>query len=197
MTEAVANRLGNHYPLPKYVHTVGAEWSPCLRYRYALWRLWGDDPRATIACFIGMNPSSADEHHDDPTVRKCRGYAERWGYAGLLMLNAWAIRGTDPAEALQADQEPIGPDNDAWIADFAHRGHLPLEHGDRAPINLFVAAWGNPGTQQGRGAAVTQLVTRHRPLHALGTTQAGQPKHPSRLAYATALTLYHPRGTAR
>ena len=47
--------------------------SPCRRYRYALWRRWGDGPPAM---FIGLNPSTAD----DPTIR----YAEATSVASHL-----------------------------------------------------------------------------------------------------------------
>lgn len=182
-------RLGRKHRLPENVHTVGAVWSPCGRYRYALWRVWGE-PGDPIAAFIGMNPSSADAHHDDATVQRCRGFAWRWSYAGLLMLNAWGIRGTDPEEALAEGQDPIGADNDDLIARHADRGILALSESTEAPIGLWVAAWGNQGARQGRGEAVAGIVAQSRYVYCLGRTKSGHPRHPSRIGYDTALELF-------
>lgn len=70
----------------------GAEFSPCRRYRYVLWRTW--DPAAGSVNFIGLNPSTADEQVDDPTIRCCIGFARDWGYGGLVMTNLFAIPAT-------------------------------------------------------------------------------------------------------
>lgn len=73
-----------------------ARFSDCRRYRYTLTRRFADGP--TVA-FIGLNPSTADEHADDPTIRRCLGFAKRWGYGELVMLNLYALRSTDPPAA--------------------------------------------------------------------------------------------------
>jgi len=179
------NRLGKQESLPDDVHTVGAEFSDCGQYRYALWRIWGA-PGDAIAAFIGMNPSSATADADDTTVRQCGKYARRWGYSGLLMLNIWAIRGTDPAEALRGDVDPVGPENNGWIVAYAEDGWLtyPDEAG-AAPagehrIGLFVAAWGAQGAMNNRGEQVARRITHWRNLYCLGTTKGGHPWHPSR-----------------
>src|SRR4051812_29172166 len=79
----------------------GAELSPCRRYRYELWRKWDE---GEVCCFIGLNPSTADETTDDATIRKCRKYAKRWGFAGMLMLNVFAFRATNPADMKAAQK---------------------------------------------------------------------------------------------
>lgn len=196
------NRLGKQEQLPSDVHTVGAEFSDCGLYRYALWRIWGA-PGGPIAAFIGMNPSSADAHHDDATVRKCGQYARRWGYAGMLMINLWAIRGTDPEEALRGDMDPVGPKNDAWLEEFAETSMLDAgQFGlDWCPIGIFVAAWGNQGARAlngaPRGAVVAEMLTRHQDLCCLGITKAGQPKHPARISNDLEPVLYRRRKEAK
>ena len=82
-----------------------AEFSPCRTYRYALWRWW--DRSRPYAMFIGLNPSTADEVNNDPTVSRCIGYSRRWGYGGLCMTNIFAYRSTDPAR-MKAHSAPIG-----------------------------------------------------------------------------------------
>jgi hypothetical protein len=105
--------------------------SACRAYRYVLWREFGgllDDSRYVM--FIGLNPSTADETNDDPTVRRCIGYTSAWGYGALCMTNLFALRATDPALMLKAD-DPVGPDNDTHLVEFA-RG-----------ADVIVAAWGS------------------------------------------------------
>ncbi len=71
-----------------------AELSKCRAYRYALWRTW--DESKPFAMFVGLNPSTADELEDDPTIRRCINFSKLWGYGGLCMVNLFAYRATDP-----------------------------------------------------------------------------------------------------
>lgn len=71
-----------------------AELSKCRTYRYALWRTW--DESKPFAMFVGLNPSTADELEDDPTIRRCINFSKLWGYGGLCMVNLFAYRATDP-----------------------------------------------------------------------------------------------------
>lgn len=80
--------------------------SPCGRYRYELTRRWAPGP---LVGWVMLNPSRADAHTDDPTVRRCVGFAHRWGYGGLIIRNLYALRATDPA-ALADHLDPVGPD---------------------------------------------------------------------------------------
>lgn len=81
-------------------------------YRYALTRQW--DPALPWTAFVMLNPSTADAFEVDPTVRRCLGYAKDWGSGGLLVLNAFALRSTEP-EALYGHGAPVGVDNDYAI----------------------------------------------------------------------------------
>lgn len=136
----------------------GAAFSPCRRYRYALWRMW--DEERPIVLFVCLNPSAADEARDDPTVRRCLGYARAWGFGGLRLANLFALRATDPAALRRAD-DPTGPANDRWIARMAQGA------------SRVVLAWGNQGGE--RGDAVR---ARLPDPHCLRLTRSGQPAHP-------------------
>jgi hypothetical protein len=141
----------------------GAKFSPCRRYRYALWRRWG--PGKLIA-FIGLNPSTADERDDDPTIRRCLGFTRAWGGEALVMLNLFAWRATFPADLKRA-AHPIGDDNDAAIVALA------------GAADTVVAAWGVDGAWRHRGFVVAaKLRAAGVPLLCLGRTKAGQPRHP-------------------
>lgn len=138
----------------------GATFSPCRTYRYSLLRQWEPDKGRVL--FIGLNPSTADETQDDPTIRRCVGYAKAWGYGGICMANLFAYRATDPRD-MKAAADPIGPDTD-WSL-----GVLASEAG------LVVAAWGAHGCYLGRGEKVRRMLS---PLHYLRLTKDGSPGHP-------------------
>lgn len=133
--------------------------SPCGRYRYMLGRRW-DDGDAVM--FLMLNPSTADADIDDPTIRRCMGFARSWGYAALTVGNLFALRATDPRELRKAD-DPIGPENDGWLLRMA-RDHRRV-----------VAAWGNHGCYLGRSAAVREMIPG---LHRLRVSKEGEPCHP-------------------
>lgn len=142
---------------------TGALFSPCRTWRYALWRSWSAGSRVA---FIGVNPSTADEHQDDPTIRRCIGFAKHWGYDGLVMLNLFAYRTPYPS-VMKVFQDPIGPDNDSAIERLA------------SACSLRIAAWGVNGTFLGRDETVKHMMTRiGKPLSCLGRTAAGHPRHP-------------------
>lgn len=133
--------------------------SPCRAYRYALWRRWGRGP---YAMFVGLNPSTADETNDDPTIRRCIGFARAWGYEALCMTNLFAFRATQPADMKKA-ADPVGWENDRTLRDLAIRA------------GVVVAAWGAHGTYKGRDQSVRLLVPG---LHYLRLTKDGHPGHP-------------------
>lgn len=112
--------------------------------------------------FIGLNPSTADEVQDDPTVRRCIRYAQSWGYGALCMANIFAYRATDPRIMMEA-ADPVGPDNDYQLVELAARA------------SVIIAAWGVHGTFQGRGDAVRSMLPN---LHYLRLTKDGSPAHP-------------------
>ncbi|MHB1702544.1 MAG: DUF1643 domain-containing protein, partial [Acidobacteriaceae bacterium] len=123
-------------------HT-GATFSPCGKYRYTLWRTW--DASKSSCLFLMLNPSTADEVDNDPTVERCQRRALAMGYGGLVVCNIFAYRSTDP-DALYSLDDPVGPGNDAAI----------LEQASRAA--LVVCGWGKHGALHGRGEAVLAML---------------------------------------
>lgn len=138
--------------------------SDCGRYRYRLGREWADGPTAV---FVMLNPSTADALRDDPTIRRCIGYAQRWGCGALMVANLYAWRATDPAD-LWTTEDSVGPENDAHLCAAVT---IAAESG--GPL---VAAWG-ANARQDRIDAVLALPGMDR-LAALAVTKSGQPRHP-------------------
>ena len=137
--------------------------SPCRKYRYVLWREFGGlFGTSRYVMFVGLNPSTADETEDDPTIRRCINFAKSWGYDAICMTNLFAFRATDPREMLLAD-EPIGLHNDQHLITCAH------------DASLVVAAWGTDGTHRGRDIEVIAMISN---LHCLKKTKDGHPGHP-------------------
>jgi hypothetical protein len=137
--------------------------SACGTYRYTLERQW--DAARPLVLFVMLNPSTADAELDDPTIRRCTGFARSWGYGGLLVGNLFAFRVTDPRELWQrVSFEAIGAHNDLWLARLTARA------------DYVVAAWGAQARAAGRARQVTQLLDV--PMHALALTQTGEPRHP-------------------
>lgn len=170
-------------PLPTMLKS-SATFSPCERYRYDLRRVW-DTSKPTLAV-IGLNPSTADEINNDPTVTRCIVRANMLGYGSLIMLNIFAFRATDP-EVMLAVDDPIGPDNDDAI-----RHHCYL-HAD-----TILAAWGCHGLHRSRHVEVTKMITMppvSRMLNCLGVNKNGQPKHPLYVSYETPLQVFKMRVT--
>lgn len=152
-----------------------AQFSACRTWRYTLSRWWGTLEQKRIA-FIGLNPSTADESKDDPTIRRCIGYAKAWGYGGLHMLNLFAFRATDPKK-MKLAADPIGPDNDLYIKRIA------------GITQVVVAAWGGNATfLPSRSEEIVDLIGER--LTCLGKTKGGHPKHPLYLKRAAALEFY-------
>lgn len=147
-----------------------AIYSDCERYRYSLTRVWKTD--APRALFIMLNPSTATERQNDPTVERCERRARALGYGAFRVTNIFAWRDTDP-RAMRAAPDPVGPDNDAAILGAARWA----DH--------IVAGWGAHGAHLGRGPLVEARLraANHQLMH-LGLTQAGHPKHPLYIAYA-------------
>lgn len=146
-----------------------ALYSPCGLYRYALTRDWGPGPRWL---FVMLNPSTATEVRNDPTVERCERRARALGAGGFAVANLFAFRATDP-RAMRAGADPVGPGNDAALADLAGRA------------DAILCAWGAHGAHLGRGRAVAAgLRATGRPLLHLGLTACGEPRHPLYVRYA-------------
>ena len=130
------------------------------KYRYVLTRIW-DEKKPTVV-FIGLNPSTADEEVDDETIRKCIGYAKRWGYGKLIMVNLFAFRSTDPS-MLKRVEDPVGPDNGSYIQKCVSES------------NLVIACWGNHGKLLNRDKALMGSLPN---LVCLKRNKNGTPHHP-------------------
>lgn len=146
-----------------------AVYSDCERYRYLLTRTW--DAGGQKALFVMLNPSTATEIQNDPTVERCERRARTLGFGGFRVTNIFAWRDTDPKK-MRAATDPVGPGNDAAIAESAHWA-------DR-----IICAWGAHGAHLVRGQQVETLLRgTGLPLWHLGLTKAGQPKHPLYIGY--------------
>lgn len=153
-----------------YLH-MSAEISDCGQYRYSLSRRLSTGGR--VVAFVGLNPSKADEYIDDPTIRKCVGFARRWGMDLLVMVNVCAWRSRHPKEMQQAP-DPIGPKNESKLREIA------------ASAEIVVAAWGqNQIPPDAQRAADWILSLPH--VRCLGKNDNGTPKHPLFVPYSTPL----------
>ncbi len=136
----------------------GATFDATGAYRYHLWREW--DPDLPPVTFVMLNPSTADATRDDPTIRRCIGFARSWGYGRLEVVNLFAFRAASPGELFAAG-DPTGPENAWWLS--------------RANRTDIVVAWGNHGRRAAGG--VREAVARAR-TWCMGLTALGQPVHP-------------------
>ncbi|WP_136442971.1 DUF1643 domain-containing protein [Pacificoceanicola onchidii] len=144
-----------------------ALFSECERYRYGLSRTW--DETLPSVLFIMLNPSTADELRNDPTIERCQRRAQALGYGSLLIANLFAWRATKP-EDLRKAKDPVGPENDGVLQDWGARS------------DMIIAAWGVHGALLGQAERVAPLLTgdvRH-----LGLTKAGHPRHPLYVSYS-------------
>lgn len=143
---------------------ASATFSPCGTFRYTLTRTW--DPSVPPLVVLMCNPSTADETANDPTVARCQSRAQRMGAGGLVVVNIFALRSTDPA-MLYKVADPVGPDNDRAIQDVCRSARQ------------VICAWGNPGKLLGRGAYVLDMLRgMDVPVFALALNADGSPKHP-------------------
>ena len=146
-----------------------AEYSQCERYRYTLTRVW--EPTGPRAVFVMLNPSTATEVQNDPTVERCERRARALGFGAFRVLNIFAYRATDPREMRRA-ADPIGPGNDTAIL-----AGLPW-------ADQVICAWGTHGAHLGRGAQVAGMLRKAGArLHHLGLSKDGHPKHPLYIGY--------------
>jgi hypothetical protein len=136
---------------------------PTGTYRYSLTRMW-DQSLIGHLVFVMLNPSTADDKIDDPTIRRCIGFAKTLGYGSMEVVNLFAYRATNPDE-LKNCVDPIGLKNDEYILDAAKRA------------TQIIFAWGTKGIFLNRGKLVGDLLFEYEPT-CLAKTNAGHPKHP-------------------
>ena len=129
--------------------------------------------------WIMLNPSTATEFEDDPTIRRCIDFSKRWGYGGLVILNIFALRSTNPKALYKAD-DPIGAGNrDAIEAEF------------QVPPTWAICAWGSHGEYKSRGNDVTTMLKMAGiKAYCLGKTKRYQPLHPLYLPKKAQLVRY-------
>lgn len=139
--------------------------SPCGHYRYVLTRTW--DAELPVLVFCMLNPSTADADQDDPTIRRCMGFARREGCGGIAVVNLFAWRSPDPDKLPVLDDEKSGPDNDRHVAETASGRTVVVAWGAHHSAHPFVVM---PFLERLRASAAT--------IHCLGTTKSGAPRHP-------------------
>lgn len=135
------------------------------KYRYALSRIW--DVTKGKVMFIMLNPSKADETEDDPTIRRCIGFAKSWGYGGIVVCNLFAYRSTDPKGLLKADN-PFGDKNIFITRKLVDE------------VSIVVCAWGNSHIiKKFKGFSPSSHLEFCRDkMYHLGFTKQGWPTHP-------------------
>jgi hypothetical protein len=150
-----------------------AIYSDCERYRYSLTRVWDDTGKRAL--FVMLNPSTATEVQNDPTVERCERRSRALGFGAFRVTNIFAWRDTDPRD-MRAAADPIGPENDATILEGA---------------DTVLAAWGTHGVHRDRGPQVEAMLRDTlNPLFTLGITKHGHPKHPLYIAYTQQPALW-------
>ena len=137
-----------------------AVFSDCEKYRYTLYRMWNTTEQQII--FVGLNPSTADERIDDPTIRRCRCFAESWGYGSMIMLNLFAYRSTDPRN-LKKCNNPIGDYNLSFLKEYIRKYKT-------------IACYGNGGNYLNRHKEFLKEYRGH--LYAIKILKNGMPSHP-------------------
>ena len=132
-------------------------------YRYELSRIW--DHSKPLVMFVMLNPSTADSNEDDPTIRRCIGFAKSWGYGGLYVGNLFGYRSTDPKKLLLVSH-PIGSEN---------KYHLKLM-ADRC--ETIICAWGNPVIVKKTNRSWRDLLFLNKELRYIKKCKDGTPSHP-------------------
>lgn len=136
-----------------------AKYSDCERYRYILSRTW--DPSKQKILFIGLNPSTATELKNDPTVTRMMNFAKKWGFGSATVCNAFAFRATFPKE-LKKQINPVGEDNNTCL-------QQEIEKADK-----IVAAWGNHAKFLNRSQEILKFLNN---FEHFGLTKQGEPRH--------------------
>jgi hypothetical protein len=147
-----------------------AVYSQCERYRYSLTRVWNTDARRVT--FVMLNPSTATEVQNDPTIERCEQRARHLGFGGFCAVNIFALRATDP-RVMRAAVDPEGADNNDALMQAA------------VWADTVIAAWGIHGAHRNHGpATATRLRNSKHVLHHLRLTKEGHPRHPLYLPYS-------------
>lgn len=150
-------------------------------YRYELTRRW--EPGLLLR-WVMLNPSTADALVDDPTIRRCCGFAKAWNFAGIVVHNLYALRSTDP-KALRTHPDPVGPENNRYLS------QSPLSYSDGV-----ICAWGASADPDRERHVVRMFADTRTDLYCLGRTKAGNPRHPLYLPAASRAEPFSIQGRA-
>lgn len=146
-----------------------ALYSECEDYRYRITRRWHE---GAVVNFVMLNPSVADEKHNDPTVERCERRARMLGFGAFAVTNIFAWRDTDP-HAMRRAVSPEGVDNPSILLETAKSS------------DLVIAAWGTHGAHRGQGLVVADMLRSNGiTLHHLGLSKEGHPRHPLYVPYS-------------
>lgn len=148
---------------------ASAYFSDDRKYRYALSRVWDESKPLVLFCML--NPSTADEINNDPTVERCQRRAVQMGFGGMAVVNIFALRSTDP-KALYKAEDPVGPENMRVVISLAKKA------------KLVVCGWGKHGAFKSHGEFMLMKLRDYgiRP-HALKLNKDGTPAHPLYIGY--------------
>lgn len=174
--------LGEPTPQPALPMRREAVLSRCDKYRYHLLREW--DATLPRALFVMLNPSTADALLDDPTIRRCLGFARSWGKGGIEVVNLFPLRATDPEalwDHLSCFEDVVNGDHIRGIANRIAK----------TPGGVIVAAWGaHPRAEHSIVQDFLRSVPTGTRVMCLGKTRGGAPRHPLYLAANTALETF-------
>ena len=152
------------------IMNIGAEFSPDKKYRFALWRIWHDDK--PLVMFIGLNPSTANERKDDPTIRRVTRFAYDWGYGGFFMMNLFPFVTPYPSMLIKDRLE----ENDQYLLRTAEK------------CNKVVFSWGSFSRLGDRPSHIMKMFPD---AHCFGKSKSGNPLHPLYLPSKLKPILFH------
>lgn len=153
--------------------------SDCGKYRYWLTRAWGDE--ANLLVWLMLNPSVANAADDDPTIRKCMGFARVYGYEAIAVVNLFSIRETHPKNLVGMPEAAlVGPDDDRWLRYWTQHATV-------------VCAWGQHQVLKHQIRRRVTAIKHWLPkgTWCLGRCADGSPRHPLMLGYETELEVWN------
>ncbi|MBL4906200.1 MAG: DUF1643 domain-containing protein [Sneathiella sp.] len=159
----------------QYFKESGATFSDCKTFRYRLWRKWNNGPTVS---FLMLNPSTADENRNDPTIERCHRRAVAMGFGALDVINIFSFRATDPKDLKKAT-DPVGPETNTILLESARSA------------DMTICAWGSHGDHKNRDREVRHLLKSNDiDVHFLTLTSKGQPGHPLYIPYSKTPQLW-------
>lgn len=129
--------------------------------------------------FIGLNPSRANEHFNDPTITRLINFSKGWGYDGMYMANLFAWRDPNPGFLKQFGvlnfTNWVGDHTDEWLRIMA------------LDSSRIVFCWGSWKNIEIRSKPVENEFAGY---WCFGKNADGSPKHPLYLKATTQLIKY-------